>query len=161
VLDAAVAQSKAQEQNMWRIREAQAEVGRLDGPVMSFDTSVPPSRILAFIEAADAAVRDILPDIRPAPLGHIGDGNLHYTLKAPIGMAEDAWRVHIPTLTNAVNRLIQAFHGSISAEHGIGLTKRDELAELGQPAEIAMMRPIKRALDPTDIMNPGKIVHLA
>ena len=158
VLDAAVAQSEAQERNMWRLRESQAEVGRHDGPVTSFDMSVATSRIPAFAERAAAAADALLPGVRPVPIGHIGDGNLHYNLKAPLGMGEAAFKAHVPALTRAVHQVILDCAGSISAEHGIGSTKRDELARTADAAGLAMMRAIKAALDPLGIMNPGKII---
>jgi FAD/FMN-containing dehydrogenase len=160
VLDAAIAQTEAQARNMWNIREGQAEAGRAEGPSISYDISVATSRIPAFIERAVAAARAILPAVRPMPIGHMGDGNLHFGFRAPVGMDRETWRQYTPALTRAVGDLLQDFSGSISAEHGIGQEKIDELARYAQQVELDAMRTLKRAFDPRNIMNPGKIFRL-
>ena len=156
-LDAVIAQSEAQAKAMWKIREGHAEGGRAEGPAVSYDMSVATSRIPAFVEKGFAAARAILPDIRPQPVGHIGDGNLHFGFMAPKGMTREAFNQYTPAITRAINDLIRDFNGSISAEHGIGQDKLDELAHYAAPADIALMQSVKRALDPNNIMNPGKI----
>jgi FAD/FMN-containing dehydrogenase len=160
VLDAVIAQNEAQARNMWHIRESHAEAGRADGPAVSYDMSVASSRIPEFVDRAVAAAHDILPAIRPTPGGHMGDGNLHFTFKAPVGMDKTAWGQYTPALTRAVNDIIRDFNGSISAEHGIGQDKIDELAYYAQAVELDTMRSIKRAFDPKNIMNPGKIFRM-
>lgn len=160
VLDATIAQNEAQARNMWHIRESHAEAGRADGPAISYDMSVASSRIPEFVDLAVAAAHEILPSIRPTPGGHMGDGNLHFTFKAPVGMDKTAWAQYTPALTRAVNDIIRDFNGSISAEHGIGQEKIDELAYYAQAVELDAMRAVKRAFDPTNIMNPGKIFRL-
>ena len=157
VLDAVLAQSESQALGMWHIREAHAEAGRHDGPSVSFDISVASSEIPAFIEQASAAARSVLAEIRPCPMGHMGDGNLHFNFKAPAGMSAEAYRQYSPAVTRAVNDKLRDFGGSISAEHGIGQLKIGELAHYADPVKMATMRAIKRALDPQNIMNPGKI----
>ena len=159
-LDAVIAQSEAQAKAMWKIREGHAEAGRADGPAISYDMSVATTKIPAFVDQGIAAARAILPDIRPQPLGHIGDGNLHYGFRAPDGMSREAWDQYTPAITRAINDLIRDFGGSISAEHGIGQEKLDELAHYASPVEIATMQAVKRALDPKNLMNPGKIFRM-
>jgi FAD/FMN-containing dehydrogenase len=160
VLDAVIAQSEAQARNMWKIREGAAEAGRADGPAVSYDISVSVSRIPEFIDKGVAAALAILPGLRPHPLGHIGDGNVHFSFGAPKGMERDAFQQYAPAITRAVNDLITTMAGSISAEHGIGIEKIDELAHYRSRVELDTMRTIKRALDPRNIMNPGKVLRL-
>ena len=160
VHDAVIAQSQAQAKAMWHIRESHAEAGRAEGPGISFDISVASSKIPAFIDAASAAARAVLADIRPCPMGHMGDGNLHFNFRAPVGMEREAWRQYLKPVTRAVNDCLRDFAGSISAEHGIGSEKVGELAHYADPVKMATMRAIKRALDPHNIMNPGKIFTL-
>ncbi|WFU43375.1 FAD-binding oxidoreductase [Bradyrhizobium sp. CB82] len=160
VLDAVIAQTQAQSRNMWRIRESKAEASRAEGPGLSYDVSVAISRIPEFIDKGLKAVLDILPTIRPYPLGHIGDGNLHFSFMGPIGMDRETLTQYSAAITRAVNDLIASMGGSISAEHGIGIEKIDELARYRSKTELDVMRTIKRALDPKNIMNPGKILRL-
>ncbi len=160
VLDAVIAQNEAQARNMWVIRESVAPASRAEGPGLSYDVSVSVSRVPAFIEQGMKAVYDILPSIRPYPLGHIGDGNIHFSFMGPKGMDRDTLRQYSPAITRAVNDLVRDMGGSISAEHGIGIEKIDELAHYRSRIELDTMRSIKRALDPKNIMNPGKILRL-
>ncbi|MGY8664321.1 FAD-binding oxidoreductase [Bradyrhizobium sp. UFLA05-109] len=160
VLDAAIAQTEAQSRNMWRIRESVAEAARAEGPGLSYDVSVAISRIPEFIDQGLKAVLEILPTIRPYPLGHIGDGNLHFSFMGPIGMDRPTLTQYSAAITRSVNDLITSMGGSISAEHGIGIEKIDELAHYRSRTELDVMRTIKRALDPKTIMNPGKILRL-
>ena len=123
--------------------------------------SVATSKIPAFVDAGNEAARAILPGIRLSPVGHIGDGNLHYGFKAPPGMTRETFTQYKPAITRAINNLIRDFGGSISAEHGIGQEKLDELAHYASPVELATMKSIKAALDPKNLMNPGKIIRMA
>ncbi|MCA0305392.1 MAG: FAD-binding oxidoreductase [Proteobacteria bacterium] len=160
VLDAVIAQNEAQARNMWVIRESVAPASRAEGPGLSYDVSVSVSRVPAFIEQGMKAVYDILPSIRPYPLGHIGDGNIHFSFMGPKGMDRATLGQYSPAITRAVNDLVRDMGGSISAEHGIGIEKIDELAHYRSKIELDTMRSIKRALDPKNIMNPGKILRL-
>jgi FAD/FMN-containing dehydrogenase len=160
VLDAAIAHTVGQSRNMWRIREGVAEASRAEGPGISYDVSVAISRIPEFIDKGLKAVLDILPSIRPYPLGHIGDGNLHFSFMGPIGMDQQTLAQYSAAITRAVNDLITSMGGSISAEHGIGMDKLDELSHYRSKTELDIMRTIKRALDPQNIMNPGKVLRL-
>ncbi|WP_027546450.1 FAD-binding oxidoreductase [Bradyrhizobium sp. WSM2254] len=160
VLDAVIAQTEAQSRNMWRIRESVAEASRAEGPGLSYDVSVAISGIPEFIDRGLKAVLDILPTIRPYPLGHIGDGNLHFSFMGPKGMDRDTLTQYSAAITRVVNDLITSMAGSISAEHGIGIEKLDELQHYRSRTELDIMRTIKRALDPKNIMNPGKVLRL-
>ncbi len=161
VEDATIAQSEAQARGMWAIREGHAEASRSEGPAISYDMSVATSKIPAFVDAGNEAAKSVLPGIRLSPVGHIGDGNLHYGFKAPEGMTRETFTQYKPAITRAINNLIRDFGGSISAEHGIGQEKLDELAHYSSPVEIATMKSIKAALDPKNLMNPGKILRMA
>ena len=101
-----------------------------------------------------------MPSLRPHPLGHIGDGNVHFGFGAPPGMDKATLQQYAPAITRAVNDLITSMAGSISAEHGIGIEKLDELAHYRSRTELDTMRTIKRAFDPKNIMNPGKVLRL-
>jgi FAD/FMN-containing dehydrogenase len=118
------------------------------------------SKIPEFIDKGIQAARDILPTIRPYPLGHIGDGNIHFSFVGPKGMKREALNQYSPAITRAVNDLVTSMGGSISAEHGIGIDKLDELAHYRSKIELDTMRTIKRALDPKNIMNPGKVLRV-
>ena len=156
--DAVVATSHQQALGLWRLREhiplAQAAAGKN----IKHDISLPVSRIPAFIDRADAALDQAFPGCRPVTFGHLGDGNLHYNVAPPIGVDHDAFLAHQAAVNRIVHDLVDAFGGSISAEHGIGVLKREELARYKSPVELGMMRAIKAALDPLGIMNPGKIL---
>jgi FAD/FMN-containing dehydrogenase len=160
VLDAVIGQNEAQARNMWRIREGVAEASRAEGPGLSYDISVSISKIPGFIDQGIKAAFDVLPSIRPYPLGHIGDGNIHFSFMAPKGMDRETLKQYSPAITRAVNDLVRDMAGSISAEHGIGIDKIDELAHYRSKIELDTMRSLKRALDPKNIMNPGKILRL-
>jgi FAD/FMN-containing dehydrogenase len=161
VLDAVIAQNESQARNMWFIRESVAPASRAEGPGLSYDISVAVSRIPDFIDRGVKAALDILPTIRPYPLGHIGDGNVHFSFMGPKGMDRQTLNQYTPAITRAVNDLVTGMAGSISAEHGIGIDKLDELAHYRSKIELDTMRTIKRALDPKNIMNPGKVLRLS
>ena len=161
VLDAVIAQTVSQSRNMWRIREGVAEAGRAEGASLSYDISVSISKIPEFIDKGIAAALAVLPGLRPHPLGHIGDGNIHFGFGAPKGMDRQTLQQYAPAITRAVNDLITSMAGSISAEHGIGIEKLDELAYYRSKIELDTMRTIKRSLDPKNIMNPGKVLRLS
>ncbi len=158
--DAVIAQTVQQSRNMWRIREGVAEASRAEGPGMSYDISVAISKIPEFMDKGLKSVFEILPTIRPYPVGHIGDGNVHFSFKAPVGMDQQTLNQYTPAITRAVNDLITSMSGSISAEHGIGIDKLDELSHYRSKTELDIMRTIKRALDPQNIMNPGKVLRV-
>jgi FAD/FMN-containing dehydrogenase len=157
--DAAVAQSQAQSRALWQVREsiplAQAE----EGLNIKHDISVPVSRIPAFVAATDAALKARWPGARLVTFGHLGDGNLHYNLQAPEGQpAAQFLQDHEAEVNRWVYDAVRLHAGSISAEHGIGVHKRDELARSKPPVALALMRAIKQALDPQGLFNPGRVV---
>lgn len=158
--DAVIALTEAQGQALWRRREELPLAERRDGPAVHHDIAVPVSAMPAFAEAAAARVETAFPGARVLAFGHLGDGNLHFNVRAPAGDGAAAWvTAHRAAITGLVHDLVAAAGGSISAEHGIGVLKQDDLARLGDPARLTAMRAIKRALDPLGIMNPGRLYH--
>lgn len=158
VSDAVIAQSEAQRADFWRLRESLSDVQRAEGGSIKHDVSVSLSRIADFIEAATEAVSSRLPGIRPVPFGHIGDGNVHFNLSQPEGMDKQAFLDLWDEMNAIVHGIVREMGGSISAEHGVGQLKRDEIAATKSPVEMEMMRTLKKAIDPKGILNPGKVV---
>lgn len=159
--DAVIAQSDAQAAALWRRREELPLAERSDGPAVHHDIAVPVSAMADFAETAAAAITAEFPGARVLAFGHLGDGNLHFNVRAPAADAvadPGVWIAdHRAAITARVHAMVAAAGGSISAEHGIGVMKRADLARLGDPARLAAMRAVKQALDPTGIMNPGKL----
>ena len=159
VLDAVVAESLAQSQALWHVRESIPLAQAAEGPNIKHDISVPVSRIPAFVAEADALLRAHFPGVLVVNFGHLGDGNLHYNVQAPSG--EDGRRF-LAEQEHAVNAVVfdtVARHGgSFSAEHGIGLLKREELALRKSPVALQLMRGIKNAFDPQGLLNPGRVL---
>lgn len=159
IRDAAIAASEAQAEAFWKIRESISEAERAHGPAMQHDISVPVEDMPRFIRDASIEVERAFPGVWVNAYGHLGDGNVHFHVRAPEGCTDPDWR---PTIGKAASRmvydLVTAAGGSISAEHGIGQMKRDELGRLASPARIGALRAIKSALDPLGILNPGKLV---
>jgi len=158
VLDAAIAESLDQAKAFWRIREMFGEVQRREGGSIKHDVSVPVAAVPAFIEEANAAVTALIPGSRPLPFGHLGDGNIHYNVSQPIGADKDAFLARWHEVNALVHGIVMKFGGSISAEHGIGVLKRDLLPEVKDPVALELMRALKRTLDPNGILNPGKVL---
>ena len=159
VTDAVVAESLAQSKALWHVREsiplAQAE----EGLNIKHDISVPVSAIPRFVQQTDAALQAHLPGIRLVNFGHLGDGNLHYNVQAPAGDdAQKFLREQEPRVNEIVYDAVQAFGGSISAEHGVGELKREELQHRKSAVALGLMRQIKTALDPLGLMNPGRVL---
>ena len=157
--DAAVAASTAQSRAMWHLRESIPLAQQQEGPNIKHDIALPISRLVDFVAATDAALRAALPGVRLVDFGHLGDGNLHYNVQAPPGV-DAAGFVHAnePLVNRIVYDAVTARGGSISAEHGIGALKRDELAQRKSPVALGLMRAIKAALDPDGRMNPGRVL---
>src|SRR5690606_7025855 len=154
VLDAIVAQSGAQAQTLWKLREAPAELNNNMHPAINFDVSLPQADIGRFADACEAAFNARWPDKHALYFGHVGDGNLHVSVDGKtVGGECDAVEAEL-------YRLVGEFKGSVSAEHGIGLHKKPFLGNSRTPAEMAAMRAIKLALDPQGLMNPGKVFEL-
>jgi FAD/FMN-containing dehydrogenase len=157
-LDAAIAESGAQRAAFWRIRETIPEASRGEGLLYRHDISIPVSRIPEFIGEAGAALERAFPGARVICFGHLGDGNLHYNCFVPGRNRGDAAALAATDVNRVVLDVVQRYSGSISAEHGIGQAKREELARYKGELEIEMMRMLKRAFDPRNIMNPGKVL---
>jgi D-lactate dehydrogenase (cytochrome) len=158
VLDAAIARSEAQRRHFWHLREAMVLAQTPEGASIKNDVSVPISSVPDFIRRASAAVEALCPGIRPIAFGHVGDGNVHFNMQQPEGGDGAAFLARWDELNAPVMRIVHELNGSFSAEHGIGLLKVAELAAGKPPVELAMMRAVKRALDPAGIMNPGKVL---
>jgi FAD/FMN-containing dehydrogenase len=157
-LDAVIAKSGAQAKQLWALRENVSEAQAAEGPNIKHDISIPISRIGEFIEITDAKLAKAFPGVRMVTFGHVGDGNLHYNVAHPEGGDEAAFLARSGDVNRVVHDSVAAFGGSISAEHGLGQYKRDEILRYKSPVEMALMRSIKRALDPLGIMNPGKVL---
>ncbi|HZS83005.1 MAG TPA: FAD-binding oxidoreductase [Stellaceae bacterium] len=158
VQDGVVAASAGQAKDLWRIREGVVEGQIPEGGSIKHDVSVPVSRVAEFVRRATAASEARLPGIRPVAFGHVGDGNIHFNLSQPPGADRAAFLARWHEFNEIVHGIAAALGGSISAEHGLGRLKRDEIARYKSPLELDLMRKMKRALDPDGIMNPGKVI---
>jgi FAD/FMN-containing dehydrogenase len=158
LLDATVAASLTQQKDFWRLRESYSESQRPEGDSIKTDVSVPTQKIPEFIKRADAAVLAINREARPVPLSHFGDGNVHYNVSQPAGWPRGRFMEQWKEIAGAVHAIVLEFGGSISAEHGIGQMKRDELARIKDPVALDLMRCIKASFDPKGILNPGKVL---
>ena len=156
--DATIAASETQAEAFWRIRDSISEAERASGPAVQHDISVPVGAMPRFMEEAAHAVEQAFPGTHASGFGHLGDGNIHFHVRAPAG-AGPAWvQEQGQAASRLVHDLVTAAGGSISAEHGIGQMKREELARLLPPARLRAMQAIKGALDPLGILNPGKLL---
>ncbi|TVQ54627.1 MAG: FAD-binding oxidoreductase [Rhodobacteraceae bacterium] len=158
--DAAIAQSDAQRAAFWRIREDMPVANRRVGAISNHDISTPLSAVPVFVEQAGAAVRALDPAFRVNCFGHIGDGNLHYNVFPPEGRSAADYAAQRDLVKRTIHDLTHGLGGSVSAEHGVGRLKTEDLRRYGDPAKIAAMRAIKAALDPAGIMNPGAVIPL-
>jgi FAD/FMN-containing dehydrogenase len=158
VADAAIAESLEQVKAFWRIRENFGEAQRHAGGSIKHDISVPVAAVPAFLKEAQAAVVAVVPRARPLPFGHLGDGNIHYNVNQPIDADRDDYLKHWDAMNAAVFAVVKKYGGSISAEHGIGVLKRDVLPSVKDPVALDLMRNLKRLLDPKGILNPGKVL---
>jgi FAD/FMN-containing dehydrogenase len=156
--DGVVAQSETQAKKLWALRENISEAQKIEGISIKHDVSVPVSAIPAFLAAADKALELAFPGIRVVAFGHVGDGNLHYNLSRAEAHDNAAFIAAQPAVNRIVHDTVHALNGSISAEHGIGQLKREEILRYKSPVEMAVMRSIKQALDPRGLMNPGKVL---
>jgi len=160
--DAVLAASEAQADALWRLRESISEAERIDGMAAKHDIAVPVSLMPRFMGTARAAVEARFPGTRVIAFGHLGDGNVHFNVRAPLGVDDRAWFAEQGATVSAfVHDLVTAEGGTLSAEHGIGRLKRAEFARLADLARLAAMIAIKNALDPRHIMNPDVLVPLA
>jgi FAD/FMN-containing dehydrogenase len=162
VRDAVIAASEAQAEAFWRIRESISESERAMGPAAQHDVSVPVAAMPRFMVEAAAACEARFPGTHASGFGHLGDGNVHFHVRAPAGVDPARWYAEeAPGITRFVDDLVVALGGSISAEHGIGQMKLAELERLSSPARLAALRGVKAGLDPHGLFNPGKLVTLA
>ncbi len=158
VEDATIAESLEQAKMFWRIREMFGEVQRHEGGSIKHDVSVPVAAVPAFIAEATAAVMRLVPGARPLPFGHLGDGNIHYNVTQPVGADKAEFLARWDEVNAAVFAVVARYGGSISAEHGIGVVKRDLLPKVKDKVALELMRTLKRTLDPKGILNPGKVL---
>lgn len=160
--DAVLSASEAQAESFWILRDSVSPAERAKGPAMQHDISVPVAVMADFVATAAPAIEAEFPGTQALGFGHLGDGNIHFHVLAPKDAIPGQWELGQGKAISArVHDLVTAAHGSISAEHGIGQMKRDELARLGDPVALALLRQIKSALDPKGLMNPGKLLALA
>ncbi|QRG08554.1 FAD-binding oxidoreductase [Xanthobacter dioxanivorans] len=156
--DAVVAASEAQADGLWRLREALSDAQKFEGGSIKHDVSVPVSRVPDFIAEAARRCEAHLPGVRVCAFGHMGDGNIHFNLSQPVGMDKADYLARWEAFNRIVHDLVAGLGGSISAEHGIGLLKRDELPLYKDPVALQLMAAIKAAIDPAGIANPGKVL---
>ena len=156
--DAAIASSLEHAKAFWHLRNMMSEVQKPEGGSIKHDISVPLAAVPAFIAEASAAVEAMIPGCRPAPFGHLGDGNIHFNVSQPIGADTDGFLARWDAVNAHVHAIVAKHHGSISAEHGIGVLKRDLLPAVKDKVALEMMRALKRTLDPNGILNPGKVL---
>lgn len=158
--DGVIAASQRQADDLWALRDSISGAERARGAAVQHDISVPVEAMPAFILAAVPAIETAFPGTEAFGFGHLGDGNIHFHVKAPEGAIRGVWEESEgKAISAAVHDLVTGFGGSISAEHGIGQMKVDELARLADPAALAVMRAVKQALDPQNLFNPGKLLH--
>ena len=158
ILDAVIAQSEAQAKAFWSLRDFISEAQAHEGPNIKHDVSIPISQIPEFIRTTDAELGRAHPGVRMVTFGHVGDGNLHYNVSAPEGVAPEVFVGQTGGINRIVHDSVARFRGSISAEHGLGQLKRGEIRRYKSAVELELMRKIKGALDPHGIMNPGKVL---
>jgi FAD/FMN-containing dehydrogenase len=156
--DAVIAANLSQRQAFWKLRDEMSAAQKPEGGSIKHDISVPVAAVPAFIEEANAAVVKLIPGARPVPFGHLGDGNIHYNVSQPIGADSADFLSRWHEVNLVVFDIVLRMGGSISAEHGIGVLKRDELPDVKDKVAIELMRSIKAMLDPLGIMNPGKVL---
>ncbi|TIW91565.1 MAG: FAD-binding oxidoreductase, partial [Mesorhizobium sp.] len=156
--DAVIAASLGQGDAFWNFRELLPEAQKPEGASIKHDISVPIASIPRFIEEAAGAVASVSAGARVVCFGHMGDGNLHYNISRPVDGDDEAFLALYHPMNKAVHDVVRSLHGSISAEHGIGQLKRDELIATAPPMAIDLMRRVKAAFDPAGIMNPGKVI---
>jgi D-lactate dehydrogenase (cytochrome) len=156
--DAVIAANLSQRSAFWKLRDEMSAAQKPEGGSIKHDISVPVAAVPAFIAQANAAVVKLIPGARPVPFGHLGDGNIHYNVSQPVGASAADFLGKWHAVNAVVFEIVLRMGGSISAEHGIGVLKRDELPEVKDKVAIELMRAIKAQLDPQGIMNPGKVL---
>jgi FAD/FMN-containing dehydrogenase len=158
VLDATIAQNEAQRRELWALREHLSEAQRFEGGSIKHDVSVPVSHVPAFIAEASEAVERFQPGVRICCFGHLGDGNMHFNVSQPLGMDKQAYLDRWHDMNRIVHDIVAKHEGSFSAEHGIGILKREDMRRYKSETELAVMRSLKLALDPKGILSPGRVL---
>jgi D-lactate dehydrogenase (cytochrome) len=156
--DAVLAANLTQRQAFWKLRDEMSAAQKPEGGSIKHDISVPVAAVPDFIAEADAAVVKLIPGSRPVPFGHLGDGNIHYNVSQPVGADAADFLARWQEVNQVVFEIVLKMGGSISAEHGIGVLKRNELPDVKDKTAIELMRAFKALLDPNGIMNPGKVL---
>ncbi|MBI2713990.1 MAG: FAD-binding oxidoreductase [Rhizobiales bacterium] len=156
--DATIAASLDHAKAFWHLRHVLPEVQKPEGGSIKHDISVPVASVPDFLEDASAAVRKLIPGCRPVPFGHVGDGNIHFNVSQPVGADQAAFLARWGEVNAVVDKIVLKYQGSISAEHGIGVLKRNSLPKVKDPVALDLMRGLKRMLDPNGILNPGKVL---
>ncbi|MEW6642006.1 MAG: FAD-binding oxidoreductase [Pseudomonadota bacterium] len=156
--DAVIAANLDQRQAFWTLREVISPVQKAEGGSIKHDVSVPVAAVPQLIAEASEAVVKLIPGARPVPFGHLGDGNIHYNVTQPAGADKDAFLARWEEVHDTVHTIVARLGGSISAEHGIGFMKRDELPHFKDPVALDLMRTLKATLDPLNLLNPGKVL---
>jgi len=157
-VDVVIAKNQAESDQLWRVRHSISDAQRPEGANLKHDISVPIGRIAEFIAEGEELIDSMMPTARLVAFGHVGDGNLHYNIAQPIGADGDKFLQDGQAVTEAIYELVTRMGGSISAEHGIGVLKRDYLRQYRSATELDMMKAMKTALDPRNILNPGKVI---
>ena len=158
IRDAVIASSEQQAQSLWKLREGLVEGQRFEGASIKHDVSVPVSKVPEFIDRASATVAQRVPGIRPCPFGHVGDGNIHFNLSQPVEMDGQTFLALWEEINHLVHDHVAELGGSFSAEHGIGISKISEMHRYKDPTALEIMATIKRAIDPDNLFNPGKVI---
>jgi FAD/FMN-containing dehydrogenase len=156
--DAAIAGSLEHRRAFWHLRDSITASQKPEGGSIKHDVSVPVAAVPAFIAEASEAVTKLVPGARPFPFGHLGDGNIHFNVSQPVDGDKDGFLAQWQAVNEVVHGVATRYGGSISAEHGIGLMKRDELPHVKDPVAMQLMRTLKATLDPNGILNPGKVL---
>lgn len=158
VIDGVIAKNERENAELWALRENLSEAQKFEGGSIKFDIAVPVSKVPAFLEIALSIVKKQIPDIRPVPFGHMGDGNLHFNLSQPLDMDKQDFLDQWPALNLLIHDIVNDFEGSISAEHGIGVMKVKELIRYKSDIHMDLLYALKNTLDPHNIMNPNKVI---
>lgn len=156
--DAAIASNLEQAKAFWHLRLEMSDAQKPEGGSIKHDVSVPISAVPAFLQEAAEVVLRLIPGARLVPFGHLGDGNIHYNVSQPVGADKTAFLARWHEVNDAVHAIVAKYHGSISAEHGIGVLKRDLLPHVKDPVAFEVMRSLKALFDPNNILNPGKVL---
>ena len=160
IVDAVLAESLEQVQSLWRIRKSLPEAQKYEGGSIKHDVSVPVSRVTELINRGTDIIARKFPGARPVPFGHLGDGNIHFNISQPIGVNKANYLLQWADMNRVIHDLVVSMGGSFSAEHGIGRLKVEEMRHYKDPVELELMVRVKRALDPKNLMNPGKVVDI-